>query len=228
MKPESAKMTQNEILAIYGITNLKSELNNMKKIIFSIVFLTLGWATSKAQTFNLGVKAGVNLSKLNADFASEENRLGYQIGAWARIGGASLYVQPEAYIGSKGNKFISIQQDNGNEVSAEGKVRFTTLDVPVLVGTKFGAKNLNFRLMAGPVISFILDENSSFSSAYQQATDFDNYKNQALGLQAGAGVDVGNISVDLRYEAGLSNISKSEKYSQKPNLFQLSLGFKIL
>ncbi|QDW27485.1 porin family protein [Pedobacter sp. KBS0701] len=200
----------------------------MKKIIFSIVFLTLGWATSKAQTFNLGVKAGVNLAKLNADFASEENRLGYQIGAWARIGGASFYVQPEAYIGSKGNKFISIQQDNGNEVSAEGKVKFTTLDVPVLFGTKFGAKNLNFRLMAGPVISFILDENSTFSSAYQQATDFSNYKNQALGAQFGAGVDVGSISVDLRYEAGLSNISKSEKYSQKPNLFQLSLGFKIL
>ncbi|GAA4211512.1 hypothetical protein GCM10022289_40750 [Pedobacter jeongneungensis] len=200
----------------------------MKKIIFSIVFLTLGWATSKAQTFNLGVKAGVNLAKLNADFASEENRLGYQIGAWARIGGASFYVQPEAYIGSKGNKFISIQQDNGNEVSAEGKVKFTTLDVPVLFGTKFGAKNLNFRVMAGPVISFILDENSTFSSAYQQATDFSNYKNQALGAQFGAGVDVGSISVDLRYEAGLSNISKSEKYSQKPNLFQLSLGFKIL
>ncbi|WP_145857902.1 porin family protein [Pedobacter suwonensis] len=200
----------------------------MKKIIFSIVFLTLGWVTSKAQTFNLGVKAGVNLAKLNADFASEENRLGYQIGAWARIGGASFYVQPEAYIGSKGNKFISIQQDNGNEVSAEGKVKFTTLDIPVLLGTKFGAKNLNFRLMAGPVISFVLDENSSFSSAYQQATDFSNYKNQALGLQAGAGVDVGSISVDLRYEAGLSNISKSEKYTQKPNLFQLSLGFKIL
>ena len=200
----------------------------MKKIIFSIVFLTLGWATSKAQTFNLGVKAGVNLAKLNADFASEENRLGYQIGAWARIGGASFYVQPEAYIGSKGNKFISIQQDNGNEVSAEGKVKFTTFDVPVLFGTKFGAKNLNFRVMAGPVVSFILDENSTFSSAYQQATDFSNYKNQALGAQFGAGVDVGSISVDLRYEAGLSNISKSEKYTQKPNLFQLSLGFKIL
>jgi len=207
---------------------LKQQLNNMKKIIFSIVFLTLGWATSKAQTFNLGVKAGVNLAKLNADFASEENRLGYQIGAWARIGGASFYVQPEAYIGSKGNKFISFTQDNGNEVQAEGKVKFTTLDIPVLLGTKFGAKNLNFRLMAGPVISFILDENSTFSSAYQQATDFSNYKNQALGLQAGAGVDVGSISVDLRYEAGLSNISKSEKYTQKPNLFQLSLGFKIL
>lgn len=200
----------------------------MKKIILSVVFLTLGWATSQAQTFNLGLKAGVNLAKLNADFASEENRLGYQIGAWARVGGASFYVQPEAYIGSKGNKFVSFKNNNNTEIEAEGKVRFTTLDVPVLLGTKFGAKNLNFRLMAGPVISFVLDENSSFSSAYDQATDFDNYKNQAIGIQTGAGVDVGAISVDLRYEAGLSNISKSDKYSQKPNLFQLSLGFKIL
>lgn len=200
----------------------------MKKIILSVVLLTLGWATSQAQTFNLGVKAGVNLSKLNADFASEENRLGYQIGAWARIGGASFYVQPEAYIGSKGNKFISFTNNSNTEIAAEGKAKFTTLDIPVLLGTKFGGNNLNFRLMAGPVISFILADNSTFSSAYQQATDFDNYKNQAVGAQFGAGVDVGNISVDLRYEAGLSNISKSEKYTQKPNLFQLSLGFKIL
>lgn len=84
----------------------------MKKFILPIVLLTLGWATAQAQTFNLGVKAGVNLAKLNADFASEENRLGYQVGAWARIGGASFYVQPEAYIGSKGNKFISFTNNN--------------------------------------------------------------------------------------------------------------------
>jgi len=200
----------------------------MKKIILSIVFLTVGWATSHAQSFNLGVKAGVNLAKLNSDFASEENRLGYQIGAWARIGGASFYVQPEAYIGSKGNKFISFTNNSNNEIAAEGKVKFTTLDIPVLFGTKFGAKNLNFRVMAGPVISFVLDENSSFSTAYQQATDFNNYKNQAFAIQGGAGVDVGAISVDLRYEAGLSNISKSDRYTQKPNVFQLSLGFKIL
>jgi len=200
----------------------------MKKLIFSIVFLTLGWATSQAQTFNLGVKAGVNLAKINADFASEENRLGYQIGAWARIGGASFYVQPEAYVGSKGNKFISFTNDSNNEIAAEGKVKFTTLDIPVLLGTKFGAKNLNFRVMAGPVLSLVLDDSSTFNSAYDQATDFHNYKNQTFGVQAGAGVDVGNISVDLRYEAGLSNISKSEKYKQTPNLFQLSLGFKII
>lgn len=214
-------------MAIIGL-NPKNKSIQMKKIIILIVFLTAGWATSQAQTFNLGVKAGVNLAKINSDFASEENRLGYQIGAWARIGGKSFFVQPEAYIGSKGNKFISFTNNNNNEVAAEGKVKFTTLDIPVLLGTKFGANNLNFRVMAGPVISFVLDDNSTFNSAYQQATDFSNYKNQAFGIQAGAGVDIGSISVDLRYEAGLSNISKSDRYSQKPNLFQLSLGFKII
>lgn len=200
----------------------------MKKIILTLLTGVLLSSAAFAQSFNLGIKAGVNLSKINADFAKEENRLGYQVGVWARIGGAGFYLQPEAYIGSKGNKFISVTQNNGTEVSAEGKVKFTTLDIPLLLGTKFGTNKLNLRLMAGPVVSFILDEQSSFSTAYDQATDFKNYKNQALGGQVGAGVDLGNLSIDLRYEAGLSNISKSERYKQTPNLFQLSLGIKLL
>ncbi|WP_443937357.1 porin family protein [Pedobacter sp. MW01-1-1] len=198
----------------------------MKKLIFSIVFATVGWVSAQAQGFNLGVKAGMNIAKIKSDFTNEDNQLGYVVGAWARFGG-SLYLQPEAYIGSKGTKFVSFET-NGTTISAENKVKFTTLDIPVLVGTKFGSKNLNFRVMAGPVISFVLDENSTFSSGFQQATNFSDYKNQALGIQAGAGVDLGAISFDLRYEAGVSNISKSEMYKQRPSLFQLSLGLKII
>ena len=79
--------------------------------------------------------------------------------------------------------------------------------------------------MAGPVISFLVDDKTTPDDAYASIQD---YKDQALGLQAGAGVDLGSLSVDLRYEAGLSNISKSDKYDQKQNLFHLSLGFKLL
>ncbi|RZK98104.1 MAG: PorT family protein, partial [Pedobacter sp.] len=189
-------------------------------------FFTALTSVSYAQ-FNLGIKAGVNLAKLNADFASEENRLGYQVGAWARIGGG-VYLQPELYFGSKGNKFVRVVQDNGTEVTAEGTVRFTTLDIPVLIGTKIGMEKLNLRFMAGPVISFNLDENSTFNSAFNQATDFDNYKDQSFAAQVGAGIDIGNFAVDLRYEAGLTNLSNSDRYKQKANLFQLSLGFKLL
>lgn len=200
----------------------------MKKILLTLLTGVLISSAAFAQSFNLGIKAGVNLSKINSDFAKEENRLGYQVGAWARFGG-SFYLQPEAYIGSKGNKFISVTQNSGTEVTAEGKVKFTTLDIPLLLGTRLvGSNNVNIRFMAGPVVSFVLDEKSDFSAAYDQATDFKNYKNQTWGGQVGAGVDLGNISVDLRYEAGFSNISKSEKYKQTPNLFQLSLGIKLL
>lgn len=200
----------------------------MKKIILLILVTILYTNVSRAQTFNLGIKAGVNLAELKTDFAKQDNVLGYQAGVWTRIGFGGFYIQPEAYIGNKGSKFISFTNNNNTEVTAEGTAKFTMLDVPLLLGTKVGAKNYNIRFMAGPVLSFVLNDQSTFSSAYDQATDFKNYKNQTLGLQGGLGLDVSSISIDVRYEAGLSNISNSEKYIQKPNLWHVSLGFKIL
>jgi hypothetical protein len=49
-----------------------------------------------------------------------------------------------------------------------------------------------------------------------------------MGYQAGSGIDLGNLTFDVRYESGLSNVSQSKKYSQQQNLFHLSLGFKLL
>jgi len=197
----------------------------MKKIILiSYLFLLTSIAAfAQLPSFTLGIKGGVNYSKLDNknDLTDHNSIMGYQVGVWARVGGAGIYFQPEAYLGSKGNKFI---QTSGSE----GKVHFTTLDVPVLLGTKIGPSKFNVRFMAGPVISFILDKNPTFASTFTSATDYNSYKNQTWGLQAGAGVDIGNISVDLRYETGLTNISQSAKYEQKQNLWHLSLGFKLL
>lgn len=179
-----------------------------------------------AQSFNLGIKAGVNLAKIDADFAKSENKLGYQVGAWARFGLATFYIQPEAYIGTKDTKFLSFE-NNGNQITAAGTAKFTTLDIPILLGTTFGANNFNFRLMAGPALSLILDDRSTFSSAYNEAKDFNNYKKESFSVQGGAGVDILKFSVDLRYVAGLTNLSNSDVFKQKNNLFQLSLGYKI-
>lgn len=194
----------------------------MKRIALSGLLL-LASVTTFAQ-FTLGLKTGINLATLKGDVGDESNRLGYQAGAWARVGGAGFYVQPEVYLGSKGGEFGSINQD-GTTYEGEGKVNFTTLDIPVLLGNKFGFDKLNFRIMAGPVISFVLDK--SAKENFEVATNFNNYKDQTIGLQTGAGVDLGNISVDLRYEKGLSNINKSGQYDQKQNLWHLSLGYKL-
>lgn len=203
----------------------------MKKIsLVSCMILSISIsAMAQLPSFTFGIKGGVNYSKLTTkDDLTEENSIaGYQVGVFTRVGGLGLYLQPEMYIGSKGNDFIKINTGSSS-VAASGKVRFTTLDVPVLIGTKIGPGKLNLRFMTGPVISFVLDEKTTFDSAYQNVTDFDNYKKQNWAYQAGAGVDVGNLTVDLRYEAGLSNISNSSEYNQKQNLFHLSLGLKLL
>ena len=204
----------------------------MKKIILISCIVIAASVTAMAQlpNFAFGIKGGANFSKLKTvdDLTDENSIVGYHVGIFTRLGAAGLYLQPELYLGSKGNNFIKIEDTSGNEVQASGKVRFTTLDLPLLIGTKIGLSKLNLRFMAGPVASFVINENTTFDSAYQNIRDFGNYKKQNWAYQAGAGVDVGNLTVDLRYEGGLSNVSRSNEYNQKQNLVHLSLGIKLL
>lgn len=203
----------------------------MKKTVLLTCLLALSGLSAMAQApkFNFGIKGGVNYSTLKTkdDLTNENSVLGYQAGVFARIGGAGMYFQPELYLGTKGNEYTGIQT-NGSITDVKGEIKFTTLDVPLLLGTSIGTSKLNLRFMAGPIISFILDEDNSLGDTYNQVSDFGNYKNQTLGAQVGAGIDLGNLTFDARYEAGLSNISQSEKYNQQQRLFHLSLGFKLL
>lgn len=190
----------------------------MKKYFLCIALLVAGVISAKAQ-FTVGAKVGATFSKINADNVKESSLAGYQVGAFARVG-SNWFVQPELYLGSSGGKFES--SNNGTDVS--GKVRFTTMNVPVLIGKSFGSEDLNLHLVAGPIYSFILDKNKSLGGNISNG--FDNYKSSALGYQAGAGVDVGKITVDLRYEGGLTKVS--DTFDQKQNLWALSVGFKFL
>lgn len=203
----------------------------MKKIILFTCLLVITSITVMAQKskFTFGIKGGVNYSNLKTkdDLTDQKNIMGYQAGIFSRVGGAGIYFQPELYLGTKGNEFTSLDM-NSRMIDVKGKIKFTTLDLPLLVGTKIGSNKLNLRFMGGPIVSFIIDENNTLGSAYNSLSDFGNYKKQTLGFQAGSGIDLGNLTFDVRYESGLSNVSQSEKYSQQQNLFHLSLGFKLL
>ena len=189
----------------------------MKKYLLSAALLAAVCINAKAQ-FSLGVKGGVNFSSINTDNLSSSTRTGYQAGLFARIGGG-LYLQPELYLSGTGGDFHS--GDN----SVSGHTTFTNLNVPLLIGKRFGAESLNFRIMAGPVYTSVLSHNlsSSLNDAYN---DFGHYKNSTLGLQGGVGVDIGSVTADLRYEGGLTKINSD--FGQRQNLWALSIGFKIL
>ena len=192
-------------------------MKNMRKYLLSAALLLAISFSTKAQ-FSLGVKGGINYSTINSDNLKSSSVAGYQVGAFARLGGG-VYLQPEVYLSSSGGEFHS----NDNQYS--GNVKFTNLNVPILLGLRFGPKNLNLRAMAGPIYTSVLSSRQNLQSVASSFVNNSNYKNSTIGYQAGAGVDLGSITADLRYEGGFSDINSS--YGQRQHLWALSIGFKI-
>jgi hypothetical protein len=191
----------------------------MKRIFLSaLMILFSGVAFSQMlPTFQLGVKGGANLSKFSTEGTFDsENRAGYYVGIWTRIGAAGIHLQPEAYLSGKNARIV--------EVNGIRDIKFTSLDVPVLLGTKFGAAGVGLRLNTGPVFSFNLDNEQDLGDAAGNVVDL-NFKDQNIAWQFGAGLDIGQIGIDLRYEKGLSKIHNDP--DTKINLFTLGLAFKL-
>lgn len=197
----------------------------MKKLILTLTIITSAFTFTCAQvipSFQLGIKGGVNFSKLSSSTSTfnSSNRAGYLGGLWARVGALGFNFQPELYVTGKNVQIT----DNGTTV----KAKFTSIDVPLLVGGKVGAFGFGARFYTGPLVSFKINDSQSFSNALGQATSLD-FKSQNYALVFGAGVDIRNISLDLRYEAGLSKQTYGSSQT-KVSLFNLSLAvplFKI-
>lgn len=195
----------------------------MKKFILAAMcsFATLAGFAQIGPSFQFGVKGGLNLAKFKTEgMFDSENKGGYYGGFWARIGGGGIHLQPEVYLTGKNSSFIT---QNGQE----NNVEFTSLDVPVLVGTKLGAAGFGVRLNTGPVFNFVLDEKQKFSQAAADAFK-GRFKDTAIAWQFGVGLDIGKLSIDGRYESGLSEINSAAGYpTTKLNLYTLGIGFRI-
>ncbi len=194
----------------------------MKKISLSLLLICCSFFafSQVVPSFQFGLKGGLNLSKFNTtNTFSSDNQAGYYAGVWARIGAAGIHLQPELYLSGKNATLV-------NSAGQENEVKFTSLDVPVLIGTKLGAAGVGLRLNTGPVISFILNEDQSFSQAASNAFN-GNFKDQSFAWQFGAGVDLGKFGVDLRYELGLSKINSAGYQSTKLNLYTLGIAYKL-
>lgn len=172
-------------------------------------------------SFQFGIKGGLNLSKFNtSNTFDSDNRTGYYGGVWARLGGAGIHLQPELYLSGKNSALI-------NSAGQNNKVKFTSLDIPILIGTKIGAAGFGLRLNTGPVISFNLDDAEQDFIAAASASFNGKFKDQAFAWQFGAGLDIGKLSADLRYESGLTKINSTNYPTTKLNLFTLGIGFRI-
>lgn len=227
--------------------------------LLSIIGITGAQAQKKG--FAIGIKGGVNLSRLtmgdvfttryddngNAYLGydgkevrdnlkqSFSTRTGAVGGIYARFG-RTIFIQPEVLVSTKGGTFDIIQNDGQTPTTTSVNVKYSNIDVPLLMGLKAGP----IRILAGPVTSFRVGDNQRLRDAFRQYTSNlnDAMSEATFGYQFGAGLDIGNISLDVRKEGSFTNLATFDlngvqsdgknSLKQKITSWQVTLGLKLL
>jgi hypothetical protein len=196
----------------------------MKRIIYLLAISLCAAAPASAQllpSVHFGAKAGVNLSSFSTENTlSSENKAGYLAGFWARIGAGGIHFQPELYFAAKN---VDFKDASG----AQNTAKFRSIDLPLLVGTKFGMFGTGARLNTGPLVSFAVSNDQSVGTAFANASRL-RVKDQNYAWQFGVGLDVQKVSFDLRYELGLNKLENGPGNSKiRANLFNLTMAYRL-
>ncbi|MES2560533.1 MAG: porin family protein [Bacteroidota bacterium] len=201
----------------------------MKYFIIAFAAIIVSVTELKAQSFDMGLKAGLNFSsldhKLDSQYSGTASANGFVGGAWARVGFLGFFAQPELLYSQRKGAFTS---------TLDGTAVINTLsyiDVPVMLGYKIAFVRFN----VGPNFQFLLDADQKASDLAKDPNfSKDNFESSSIGFQAGAGIDLLKLSIDLRYDGNFSSIGKEitvngtkYDYSTRPSMWQLTLGFKI-
>jgi hypothetical protein len=180
----------------------------MKKTILTLLFIA-GISVFTFGQLSFGIKGGLNYSKLAFDdvqnvlsqgseynLSQDEMFQGFHVGIQTRLKIFSLFIQPELLFNTSGGK-ISVQ--NVTTTLQEVKeIRYNKIDLPVMVGLKFGPLRVN----AGPVASAVLSTDSGLGDIIQGIEE--TSKKATIGFQGGLGLDILKIlTIDARYEGGL-------------------------
>ncbi len=201
-----------------------------KKSGLLIALFMFGISVAHAQlpTFALGVKAGYLYSTFPSSLSnvtSKNGRSGYQIGAFARIGGSNTFLQPELnYEGQSGQVSFN-SNSQGTAATGTSTLKFNRLDIPLLLSHKFLKLPLfNLRGYVGPDFGFKTNASNNNPNNFN-ARDY-NFKTSTVGGILGVGVDIGMLTLDARYNYGFTRIN--DGFNTRINSFGLSVGYKIL
>ncbi len=209
----------------------------MRKTILTFTFMTLVLSTFAQLPFAIGIKGGINSSKITTDNYSGQGvtfndfksdaKSGYNLGVFARLG-TKIYLQPELLY------CVRNSQSTDATGTATQSVKLNSIQVPLLLGIKLiDLKLASIRAFTGPAMSFPMkSSNVTYVGVSGPIYDTENYKNNIWDWQLGAGVDVGMITLDCRYEWGLSNTSEGSVskvgFVNKGNTLTFSVGFKFI
>ncbi len=161
----------------------------MRKTLMSTVLALIATVTFAQSEPGFGLKAGLNYSangdyfeSISAASQDPDRNVGYHIGLYGKLG-RDLYFRPELV-------YTRTKSDYDGDVFDVSK-----LDAPLLVGTRVIGP---LHVFGGPAFQYILSSDFDGISVDRVKNDF------TVGLNIGAGVNLGRLGVDLRYERGFS------------------------
>ncbi len=207
----------------------------MKNRIIALVILVFCVLGANAQ-ISFGIRGGINSSNINLrDFDGGQYRLeyargglGFHIGGMAQIKLLNVFIQPELLF-TRTKSDISIATFNSVDVVWNDpewdEQRFNKIDIPVIVGVKLGP----IKLQAGPVATMMLGSKSDLLDDYSIKQEFSG---ATIGYQAGVGLELANLLLDVKYEGNLSKLGDGimiagtpYNFDQRMNQWILSIGF---
>ena len=210
----------------------------MKRILFSLAVFLIGLTTLKAQ-FAAGVKLGMSSTDIEASdlnifdqngiqelsMSIENANYGFLIGGFMRIPIKKFFIQPEVLFNSNSVDYRVTDFRQQGFVDTILREKYQYLDVPLMLGFKFGPLRLN----GGPVSHIFLGSNTQLNSIQDYGQMF---KNAEYGWQAGLGLDIWKIAVDLRYEGNFNKFGDhitigGEQFSfdDSPARFVATIGY---
>lgn len=212
----------------------------MKKFFLIILFAIGMMVNSNAQLLSFGIKGGLNYSKLKFDDISnvtsgstqynlleDDSFQGFHFGVMGRLKVFNVFIQPELLFNTSGGKVLVEEIQGSTTVNTVKQVKYNKLDLPVLVGMKFGPARIN----VGPVASVVLSSDSELGDIIPELETMS--KGATIGYQAGVGLDIlKKFTIDLRYEGGLSKLGDKLSvggtdyaFDSRDRKFLISLGF---
>ena len=195
----------------------------MKKLAL-LILAGVSFATANAQ-FAFGIKAGANFSNVNGnglDGASTSTLTGFNGGVYFMLPVARhLAIQPELVYSGQGFK------TDINDITATQHENY--FNVPVLL--KFHMAGLF--LETGPQFGFLMSANEKVQSV--SADDKGNFNSSEVAWVFGVGFKfpTTHLSIDARYNLGISNIANNGNNSGsgdntvRNGVFQVGLMYAL-
>jgi hypothetical protein len=195
-----------------------------------LLILLLVAATQLASAqIKFGIRGGINSSRITLtdfntplyDIQYRKGDLGYHFGVMSQIKLLGVFIQPELLFTTAKNdvKYTS------STVDEFGKQKFYKLDLPVIAGYKLGP----LKLQAGPVGTFLIKSKSDLLDKYNIE---ETYKGATFGFQAGVGLELSSLLIDVKYEGNLSRLGDGVEiagqqfnFDQRMHQWIFSIGF---